>query len=91
MRGRGRHGRGQDTLDMRTRMQQAGVASAAAGDTRADGMGDRSVPHLQGCPRAQLGGGGQCVRLAALVGHVRGSREGPPFCVRPLRRRAVML
>lgn len=83
--GGGRHGRRQDAIDMRARLQQASVAGPAAGHARAHGMGDRPVPHLQGRARTLVGGGGQCQCQPASLGHLRRPRKRQTVRLRTFR------
>ena len=45
----GRQRRGEDEAHLRTRVQAEGLTVTAAQHPRADSLGHRPVPHLQGC------------------------------------------
>lgn len=56
----GRHGRGQNTSNLRPCLQQTSVSGPTAGHTRAHSMGDRPISHLQGRTGTLLGGNALC-------------------------------
>lgn len=88
--GRRRHGRWEDSFNMRESMQQAGVVSPTVSHTRAHGMGYRSVSDLQRRPGKILGSCGQCERVFAAMGHVRRSRKRQTVRLRSIGRSALV-